>query len=234
MTGPVASHDDVLSKLRAALAPHGVFLRGVVTFTAGEGAPVLKDGQVARSVVLLGNAGGSIWLAFERWRKDTLEGGGENPLDTWSKTVIGPVAQRLGATAYFPSDPPWQPFQQWAMRAEGLKASPLGILIHPEYGLWHGYRGALGFDHALAPTMPDSRAHPCDECSAKPCLSSCPADAVLSSGFQVSPCRAHLKTREGQAGCMAGGCRARNACPVGVEHRYSTRQLRFHMAALGL
>ena len=24
-------------------------------------------------------------------------------------------------------------------------ASPLGLLIHPDYGLWHGYRGALLF-----------------------------------------------------------------------------------------
>ena len=30
------------------------------------------------------------------------------------------------------------------MRAEGLKPSPLGVLVHPDFGLWHGYRGAIG------------------------------------------------------------------------------------------
>lgn len=234
MTGPAASHDDVLSKLRAALAPHGVFLRGVVNFSKGETAPVLKGGQAAGSVVLLGNIGGSIWPAFERWSGAIAARDVQDPLDTWSKTVIEPVARAFGATAYFPSDPPWQPFQQWAMRAEGLETSPLGILIHPEYGLWHGYRGALGFERVLTPTPLDRHKHPCDHCLDKPCLSSCPADAVLSSGFQMTPCRTHLRTPEGQAGCMVAGCIARNACPVGSEYRYSAEQLRFHMEALSL
>ncbi|WP_438747776.1 ferredoxin [Pararhizobium sp. O133] len=233
MTGPVASHFDVLNELRAALAPHGVFLRGVVNFSKDDAAPLLRDGTPAGGVVLLGNVGGSIWPAFERWRAAMPDG--DNPLDDWSKAVIEPVAHLFGATAYFPSAPPWQPFQQWAMRAEGLKASPLGILIHPAYGLWHGYRGALGFEHSLpvlAPPLP--ARHPCDHCPDKPCLSTCPADAVLSSGFQLAPCRSHLKTGAGQAGCMQGGCLARNACPVGIDYRYSTEQLRFHMAALTL
>lgn len=233
MTGPVTSN-DVLSELRAALAPHGVFLRGVVSFADGEPAPTLNDGKAAGSVVLLGNVGGSIWTAFERWRDGLPDRGGKNPLDLWSKVVIAPVAQHLGATAYFPSDPPWQPFQQWAMRAEGLKASPLGILIHPQYGLWHGYRGALGFAQALPPVASPNHPHPCDHCPDKPCLSSCPVQAVVLTGFQVTPCRAHLKTMEGQGGCMAGGCIARNACPVGAGYRYPVEQLHFHMAALSL
>lgn len=233
MTGPVTSN-DVLNELRAALAPHGVFLRGTVAFADGDTAPVLRSGQVAKSVVLLGNIGGSFWPVFQHWRDGVPDRGGENPLDTWSKAVIEPVAGAFGATAYFPSDPPWQPFQQWAIRAEGLKASPLGILIHPRYGLWHGYRGALGFAQALPPTASPSHQHPCEHCPDRPCLSSCPAQAVLSSGFQVTPCRAHLRTTAGQAGCMAAGCLARNACPVGSAYRYPEEQLHFHMAALSL
>lgn len=208
-------------------------MRGVVNFAEGDKPPVLKDGQAAASIVLFGNIGSSIWPAFQRWRDAPANKDAQNPLDTWSKAVIEPVARDFGATAYFPSDPPWQPFQQWAMRAEGLQPSPLGILIHPEYGLWHGYRGAFGFGHAL-PAQPARHAHPCDTCSGKPCLSACPVDAVSACGFQISPCRAHLTTADGQAGCMTSGCLARNACPVGVQHRYHPEQLRFHMAALNL
>ena len=210
------------------------FLRGTVAFADGDTAPVLRNGQAAKSVVLLGNIGGSFWPVFQHWRDGVPDRGGENPLDTWSKAVIEPVAGAFGATAYFPSDPPWQPFQQWAIRAEGLKASPLGILIHPHYGLWHGYRGALGFAQALPPTASPNDQHPCDHCPDRPCLSICPAQAVLSSGFQVRPCRAHLKTTAGQAGCMGAGCLARNACPVGSAYRYPEEQLHFHMAALSL
>ena len=33
--------------------------------------------------------------------------------------------------------PPYWPFQQWARRAEPVHPSPIGVLIHPRYGLWH-------------------------------------------------------------------------------------------------
>ncbi|NTG46796.1 4Fe-4S dicluster domain-containing protein [Agrobacterium rhizogenes] len=226
------SGSPMIGKLRAALGVHGVFVRGMVCFDDGEG-PLLRDGTPARSVILLGNIGGSIWQPFSRWWQLSENTGCRDPLDDWSKAIIQPIAAALGATAYFPSDPPWQPFQRWAMKAEGLSASPLGILIHPEYGLWHGYRGALGFAESIeehgARTV---SKHPCDHCAEKPCLTACPADAVTSVGFDVAGCRSHLRTDMGQVGCMIGGCLARNACPVGASYRYSPAQLAFHMAAL--
>ena len=217
----------VLAEIAAALEPQGILIRGVVNFGAGEG-PLLGDGSTAKSVVLLGNAGGSIWPAFTQWRKDH---DGPDPLDTWSKAFVGPLAERLAATAYFPSDPPWQPFQQWAMRAEGLKPSPLGILIHPQFGLWHGYRGALGFPFAIEAAFRKAE-HPCDSCVGKPCLSACPVDAVGLSGFDIPRCRTYLASDAGMATCMVSGCAARNACPVGARYRYPAEQLRFHMEAL--
>ncbi|MGV3552015.1 hypothetical protein [Rhizobium sp.] len=133
--------------------------------------------------------------------------------------------------AWFPSDKPWQPFQQWAMRAEGLKASPLGILIHPQYGLWHGYRGAIGLIERLDAPAAEIRLHPCDHCPDKPCLATCPVGAVLPERFDVASCRTYLRAA-GQGTCRQAGCLARTACPVGAGYRYPAEQLRFHMAAL--
>ncbi len=226
-------HPD-LDMVRAALASHGLFLRGTVHFSDAQAAPRLADGRPAASVLLVGNIGGSLWSAFARWRSERPDGGGDDPLDDWSKQVIRPVAADLGATVWCPSDPPWQPFQQWAMRAEGLRPSPLGILIHPVYGLWHGYRAALGFAEAVGEPSAPAGPHPCDSCVAKPCLSSCPAEAVHPDAFDVVACRDHLRTPAGQAGCLQTGCLARAACPVGAQYRYDTPQLRFHMAALTL
>ncbi|MBP1882291.1 4Fe-4S dicluster domain-containing protein [Sinorhizobium mexicanum] len=230
----VPSADQLLETIRAALAPHGLFLRGTVNFAGGEAAPMLADGTPAASVVLIGNIGGSLWESFSRWRQCEPDGGGTDPLDNWSKQVIRPVADAAGAIAYFPSDPPWQPFQQWAMRAERLKASPLGILIHPQYGLWHGYRGALGLDWVLPQTGQVSAGHPCDACVEKPCISACPADALAAAAFDVGRCRAHLRSEEGVGGCLARGCLSRDACPAGRDYRYPDAQLSFHMAALSL
>ena len=224
----------IVEQLRATLGVHGVFVRGSLSFHQGEG-PLLYDGTEARSIILLGNIGGSIWPAFSKWLDMPANRTRKNPLDDWSKAIIRPIAVEAGAAAYFPSDPPWQPFQRWAKQAEGLKASPLGILIHPDYGLWHGYRGALGFADVLEDDEVQAFSeHPCDQCVEKPCLTACPVDAVTAAGFDVPSCRSHLRKREGQVGCMASGCLARNACPVGAGYRYSVEQLAFHMAALQL
>lgn len=220
---------DQIDIIRAALAPHGIFVRGIVHFE-GDG-PELGDEARASTVVLLGNIGGSIWPAFSRWR-DGPGKAAADPLDTWSVDIIRPLANRLGGRAYFPSEKPWQPFQQWAMRAEGLKPSPLGVLIHPHYGLWHGYRGAIGLREKAGDTTAPFDRHPCDHCADRPCLTSCPADAVQATRFDVRACRAFLATPAGQAGCMVAGCVARNACPVGSDYRYPQPQAEFHMRAL--
>ena len=229
-----------IDALDAALAGHGLCLRGwVFPDTATVAMP--SDGESAAAICLVGHAGGGFWPVFENWRG--MHPGIEDPLDTWSKAVIIPLAEAAGGEAVFPSDRPWHPFQQWAMAAEGLKPSPLGMLIHPDYGLWHGYRGAILFGpEALARLKGETTAieaaavgpdvpHPCDACADKPCLSACPVNAFGSAGFDVLSCRAWLKSEPGRKGCMTSGCLARDACPAGRAHRYGDAQIRFHMTA---
>ena len=221
--------------IAARLAPHGLHLRGTVRFPQGEGGPLMDNGRAARSVLLIGNVGGSIWQAFSDWRASQPDRGGKDPLDRWSKSVIGAIATAAGATAYYPSDQPYQPFQRWAVMAEGLETSPLGILVHPEYGLWHGYRGALGFADELGEGERHlSGNHPCDTCRDKPCQTVCPVRAVAAGRFDVAACRRFLGTDPGRDSCMRKGCQARAACPVGPDYRYPGGQLRFHMEALDL
>lgn len=221
---------DVLVRIAAALAPHGLIPRGGFNFTASEGA----GGKPAKSVLLVGHAGADYWPHFSRWR-DEQASGLKNPLDTWSRNVIGQVAEEFGASAVSPSDRPHLPFQQWACRAEGLKPSPLGILVHPVYGLWHAYRGALLFDEALLFDADKATAsglrHPCDLCVAKRCLSACPVDARSPSGFAYKSCVAHVRSDDGQH-CRDIGCLARNACPHGAAYRYPADMQAFHMASL--
>jgi ferredoxin len=234
MSGPFG----ILVRLDALLAVQGLMRRGVIRFAADEAAPQCADGRPAAAVVLVAVAGNTMWPRFSAWREAQADGGGADPLDRWSEVVLDDIAGQLGALALYPSRAPYQPFQSWAMRAEGLKASPLGLLIHPVFGLWHSYRGALAFsaweDGAAAPENSSSSAHPCDTCVDRPCLSTCPVGAISLDGFDVIGCRRHLAGAEGQAGCMTAGCLARDACPVGAAHRYPQAQVRFHMQALKL
>jgi hypothetical protein len=116
------------------------------------------------------------------------------------------------------------------MRAEAVAPSPLGILIHPDYGLWHAYRGALAFADRLALPPRVERPRPCDSCAGRPCLFACPVGAFSEQGYDVPACTGHIS---GPAGvpCMGGGCLARRACPVGPAYGYAAAQARFHMAA---
>lgn len=223
------------ANLSEALAAHGLITRGGFAFEPGEDVPAGPSAAPARAVVLAGHGGASHWRHFREWRS-AQPADLADPLDTWSKTVLGAVAARVGARAVFPSDRPYLPFQQWAMRAEGLRPSPLGVLMHPVYGLWHAYRGALLFGDPAAERLQASiqpsaePIHLCDLCVGKPCLKSCPVDAYGEGGFAYSTCRTHVRSAEGTV-CREGGCLDRNACPQGVDHRYPADMQAFHMAA---
>lgn len=225
MIAPAGSFD----RIAAALFANGLVLRGGFNFALGDAPPPGQSGAPAKSVLLVGQAGAASWPHFLRWREKqsrTIA----NPLDTWSREVIGAVAEVFGARAISPSDKPYLPFQQWAMRAEGLKPSPLGILMHPHYGLWHAYRGALLFEQELPLQAVETPLHLCDACVEKPCLKSCPVDAYSAQGFAYQSCLAHVRGANGGP-CRSGGCLDRYACPYGTAYRYPPEVQAFHMAA---
>jgi hypothetical protein len=215
--------------LAEELAGYGLILRGGFSFAPDEAAPAGPSGSPAKSVLLVGQAGDAPWPHFLRWREKQPHEL-SNPLDTWSRLVIGAVAAEFDARAVSPSDRPYLPFQQWAMRAEGLKPSPLGILMHPEYGLWHAYRGALLFDAEIPIQAPQEVIHLCDLCPGKPCLKSCPVGAYSQAGFAYQACLDHVRGPSGEP-CRTGGCLDRNACPYGTAYRYPADEQAFHMAA---
>jgi hypothetical protein len=181
------------------------------------------------TLILVGFTGNREWPAFAN--SPEVADGQVDPLDRWSRRVIGALAGALGAAALFPfGGPPFQPFQRWAQKAEPVTPSPLGILIHPDWGLWHAYRGALAFSERVELQRPDRRAGPCGSCTEKPCLSACPVDAFGRAGYDVPVCVSHISAPAG-SDCMTFGCRARRACPVGAEHRHGSDQAHFHIAA---
>ena len=215
-----------LETVFSAIAAADLVSRGAFRLENGERQGALAD---ISTIVLAGLTGREGWSAFAA-SPEAGDGAG-HPLDRWSRRVIETLARELGAKAFFPfGGPPFWPFQQWARRAEPVHPSPVGILIHPRYGLWHSYRGALGFRQALAVPEPAAVPSPCDSCVGRWCLKACPVGAFSGSGYDVAGCVGYLKSPAG-GDCMGFGCRARRACPVGAEHAFAGEQANFLMSA---
>lgn len=210
----------IYETLKMTLAGHGLITRGGFELMPED---PLSEGHPGCTLVLVGNAGDQLWPVFA---PDSARG--TDPLDTWTEQTVAEIAAGFNAVAVFPWQRPYHPFQQWARRAEPVFPSPLGILIHPEHGLWHAYRAALIFREPIDLPSREACASPCDSCTDKPCLSACPVGAFTPSGYDVAACADYLASRKGQD-CRDQGCRARAACPVGTP--YPAAQIRFHMAA---
>ncbi|HET9977521.1 MAG TPA: hypothetical protein VFQ20_08805 [Burkholderiaceae bacterium] len=216
--------------LEGALQSHGLLLRGGFAPQASDAVPPLRHGRVPRWLALVGVAGAAFWPHFVA--SPQYADGAPHPLDRWSRAVGDALAARAGGHALYPfGGPPHHPFQRWVERAEGLHASPLGLRLHPRYGLWHSYRFALAL-----PAAPDARpAHMdrtdhCARCASQPCLSACPVNAFTGSAYRAEACVDHLLSQPEPA-CRATGCLARHACPLGQAFAPRAEQARFHMDA---
>lgn len=185
------------------------------------------DLDADHTLVLIGNVGSDIWGPFSRDQDKWVE---PNPLDHWTEVNLSKIADRLKGDMIFPFiGPDYAPFQTWALRADCVYASPIGPLIHPEYGLWHAYRAALVFKSKIK-NLPQSSKHasPCETCVDKPCVQSCPAHVFDAGDYDVPGCVTHLQGNVDNL-CLSRGCLARRACPIGVKYQYNGEHSAFHM-----
>lgn len=236
---------SIIRTLSTRIAEQGLLIRSAFHLAADD--PVQPEGieTPAVTLLLIGNAGSSMWSAFSR-SAEYLDGK-PDPLDHWSTRIGLKLANEFGARALFPfGGLPYHPFLSWAKRGEPGYASPLGLTLHPEYGLWHAYRFALAFTYNLnidewldikewqvAGQITAEAANPCLHCAKKncaetPCLKSCPVDAFTGSDYRVVDC-ARFLDQNPRHECNQQGCRARRACPVGRGYHYDDLHARFHM-----
>jgi len=211
------------------LAGTGLIYRGGFHPGSDDDVPRLQDGKQAGTVLLIGNAGPAMWRAFTDAVPDRTV---PNPLDRWLNPILDRLAETVGGTLLLPNrGPDFPPVQDWAMRAEPVYRSPIGILIHPSFGLWHVYRAALLFNKQIALPPRAEAPNPCDTCATRPCLRVCPADAFKPDRFDAQACVSHVDSPAGTK-CQERGCLTRRACPVGRDHAYPKEAGAFHMAAV--
>jgi len=182
------------------------------------------------TMVLLGFTGSEQWGHYQRSAE--ASDGLPHPLDRWSRRVIGALASEFGGVGlYADGTPPQLPFQRLALRSEPVHQSPIGLLIHPDWGLWHAYRGALAFRERLPLIAQAAPPSPCATCADRPCLAACPVGAFSEArGYDIGACTNHLRGAAGAA-CVTAGCLARRACPVTPPEPCTAAQNAFHMRA---
>lgn len=208
----------LLPALEARLAAERLAVLG--GFAVAEGEEGFPAGT--RTLLLLGPAEPGFWAHLTA----QPEWGGPDPVDRWSRRVIGRLACDLGAKALFPfGGPPYHPFYAWALRTGRVWDSPVRLLVHAEQGLMVSFRGALALKEAVP--VPPPLAKPCDCCPA-PCLTACPAGALTGAGYDLPSCHGFLDRPEG-AECMTGGCLVRRACPVSQSYARLPEQSAYHM-----
>ena len=206
----------MLDDLTARLAPHHLEILGGFSCAGDDTLP-----PGTRTVLMLGPAEPGYWAHL----KAQPEWGGVDPVDKWSRRVIGGMACDLGAKALFPfGGPPYHPFYQWALRTGRVWDSPVRLLVHAGQGLMVSFRGALALKERIA--VPPPSAKPCEGCAA-PCLAACPAGALGEKGYDVPACHAYLSG--GDRDCMKAGCLVRRACPVTQAYARMPEQSAYHM-----
>lgn len=209
----------MIQQLDIKINKYGLMSRGAFHPRTGDGVP-----EKTATLVMIGNAGPDMWRIFSKTGAH-----GPDPLDTWTRAVLDPIAASLDAQAVYPFDgPPHYPFQRWAMRADDVSPSPIGPLVHPVYGMWHAYRAAFLFPTRLELPEFTRTPSPCDSCDSKPCLNTCPVSAFTPGHYDVPACRTHIASDAGRD-CLENACLARRACPVGQDYIYETPQASFHM-----
>ncbi|AXI45177.1 ferredoxin [Sulfitobacter sp. SK012] len=214
---PARGPNPTLDDISRSIGPSCLFVMGTLAH------PTSPE----QTIVLIG-ADHSMWPVFTLSPEYTDTA--RNPLDRWSKRIIGALATTLKAEAVYPSDgPPYAPFISWALASGQFFQSPTGMMVHVKAGLMISIRAALILDQAIDPDKP--AANPCDSCATKPCVTACPVDALSNQHFyDVATCKAYLRSTAG-ADCMNHGCKTRTACPVSQSFNRNPAQSAFHMRA---
>ena len=177
-------------------------------------------------LILLGNGGSRFWESMQHHRTRSLQD--DNPVDNF---FIRSVENA------FDADPDYRiiypgnhllPLQGLGKLAGWHNDSPLGLGIHPVFGLWFAYRGIILSNTDFIPAADDFDTQfesPCAACQNKPCINACPAAAVTRSGLKIKPCSNYRL--ESDSRCQSR-CISRLVCPIGRDYRYLEEQMTYH------
>jgi epoxyqueuosine reductase QueG len=165
----------------------------------------------ARSLLVAGSGGRALWRHFTEALAVDPRAAEPHPLDRYVRGVLARAEAILDeaglAHRRFEPTFAFQPrldFRRLAALAGLGSPSPIGLIVHPEFGPWWALRAAWLIAAELPATPPCAR--PCDGCPA-------PCRAALAPGVEGTIWAA---TREARLACRLDGA------------RYDDEQLTYH------
>ena len=211
---------DPIGQLRQPLAAAGFDLVAGTTVqaynhVAPQGYWLPDLGRTNTLAVVIGNTA-ALWPALGRiWDQPEYQ---DDPVDRYTTATIRAAVDGVDLTSeiFYAFEPPPRriAIQRLAHIAGLAWLSPSHLCVHPVFGPWIALRAAVVFDAAGPETSPIDP--PCD--CALGCL---PAfEQALAAGEPSS--KVDLANR------WEAWVAFRAACPVGIQHRYSDEQTRYH------
>lgn len=168
-------------------------------------------GRTECLALVIGNTR-ALWPPFvAALHDDAALRGDSNPIHRYAERSIGSVIEAAGhrfAVRWSHGPPPFVPMQRLAQIAGLAYLAPGRTCVHPRFGPWIGLRAVVVLDVEGPPGPPPRMVNPCDACP-RAC-----EPALLRAIAGGDDWRLWLAVRD--------------ACPLGVEHRYSEEQVHYH------
>lgn len=173
-----------------------------------------------RQLILIGHAGRTLWDCVTASGIDS-----KDPIDDFSMQTVKrwfDSCQPQNAYEFIYPGPHPIGLQRLGQLAGWHHATPFKVGIDAEWGTWFAYRALVVADTDFEPSKPIESEPPCQSCSHRICIASCPASALEGGQFDFAKCAGYRMQAESL--CKAT-CLARTSCPVGSSHRYRDAQI---------
>ena len=175
-----------------------------------------------KGAMILGNGGKSFWNFFSKNHDGPIDDFVTNYIEA---TLLESGLKKDDFQRFYPHPDHTPPLLQMSRHFNLSKPSKLGLDINSKFGPWFGLRALFLFKKALPEIAPEPFPSPCDQCSLRPCLKSCPGNVFKNGTFSQESCKG-FRLKENTP--CENKCDARLACPIGKEHQYSTEQMSYH------
>jgi len=174
-------------------------------------------------LILIGHLGRDMWQHINLNSMET-----DDPIDEYSVNTIQTYFREFHSENHYQILYPGKVtigLQQLGAIAGWHNSSPFKVGINEKWGSWFAYRAVVLADTDFELTKNQNLNSPCNSCTNRECISSCPAQALDSGELNFNSC---IEYRKQENSVCRNSCLARVSCPVGIKYKYTDDQVKYH------